>query len=123
MNDLDFKVVIIVVHELHSITLSRFGRKFSEAPFGTQICPVQKSAKENLDSDLMPAAWVTVGLVLNAREILGDNPMSNIMVSAVLGVVIINQLLSPPLVRFSLSKAGEISQLYKQKTENSLVSN
>ena len=57
------------------------------------------------------AAGVTVGLVLEAKGIFGFTQISEVMVNAVLGSVIINELLAPFFVRFSLIKAGEAVQI------------
>ena len=89
------------------ITFGRFAGKLLGAHLGARISQAQETVKNYLGFGLMPAAGVTVGLILNAREILGASPTSEVMVNAVLGAVIINQLLSPPWVRFSLLKAGE----------------
>jgi Kef-type K+ transport system membrane component KefB len=104
------------------ITFGRFAGKLLGAHLGAQISQAQESVKKYLGFGLMPAAGVTVGLILNAREILGANPMSELMVSAVLGAVIINQLLSPPWVRFSLFRAGEAHHLHKPTTESNSIS-
>ena len=48
-----------------------------------------------------------MGLVLEAKEIFGSTQISELMVNAVLGSVVINELLTPFFVRFSLIKAGD----------------
>lgn len=89
------------------ITLGRFVGKLLGAHLGAQISQAPEAVKKYLGFGLMPAAGVTVGLVLNAKEVLGVTPLTEVMVNAVLGAVILNQLISPPWVRFSLFKAGE----------------
>jgi hypothetical protein len=50
---------------------------------------------------------VSIGLVLIAQEIFPLHLVANILVNAVIGSVIINELISPPLVKYALLKAGE----------------
>jgi hypothetical protein len=52
-----------------------------------------------------------VGLVLEAKEIFGPTQISEVMVNAILGSVIINELLTSFFVRFSLNKAREAMQI------------
>ncbi len=59
-----------------------------------------------LGCGLLPQAGVTVGLVLMART-GGDPQIYQLLLNAVLGAVIINELLAPPLVRYALLRAGE----------------
>ncbi len=54
-----------------------------------------------------PKAGVTVGLILLAKDTFNSSPISAIMVNAVLGSVIVNELIAPPLVRYALTRAGE----------------
>ena len=58
---------------------------------------------------LLPKAGVTVGLVLIAQEIFPRPLVASILVNAVIGSVIINELIAPPLVKYALLKAGETS--------------
>jgi Kef-type K+ transport system membrane component KefB len=59
---------------------------------------------------LLPQAGVSIGLVLAAKEFVGDPAAAKIMVNAVLASVIINELVSPALVKVALTKAGEVEQ-------------
>jgi hypothetical protein len=56
---------------------------------------------------ILPQAGVAVGLVLSAKEVFGPTYQAEVMVNAVLGAVIINELLTPFSVRFALFRAGE----------------
>ncbi len=92
------------------ITLGRFTGKLMGTRLGAQISHAPQTVKKYLGFALLPKAGVTVGLVLEAKGIFGSSYLSEVMVNAVLGSVIINELLSPFLVRFSLIKAGEAVQ-------------
>jgi len=89
------------------ITAGRFAGKLIGSRIGAQISHAPPAVKKYLGLALLPTAGVTVGLVLEAKNILGDTHLAEVMVSAVLGSVIINELVTPFLVRFSLFKAGE----------------
>lgn len=89
------------------ITLTRFGGKLLGTRLGARISRAPQVVKKYLGLALLPTAGVTVGLVLEAKEIFGPTYLSELMVNAVLGSVIINELLAPFFVRFSLIKAGE----------------
>ncbi len=89
------------------IIIGRFGGKLVGSWVGAQISQAPKVVKKYLGLALLPTAGVTVGLALEAKNILGETSLAEIMLSAVLGSVILNELLTPFLVRFSLFKAGE----------------
>jgi len=90
------------------ITFGRFSGKFLGSRLGAQLSHAPQVVKKYLGLALLPTAGVTVGLVLEAKEIFGPTQLSEMMVNAVLGSVIINEILTPFFVRFSLIKAGEI---------------
>ncbi|MBW2011509.1 MAG: cation:proton antiporter [Deltaproteobacteria bacterium] len=92
------------------ITIGRFSGKLMGTRLGTQISHAPQTVKKYLGFGLLPTAGVTVGLVLEAKGIFGSSYLSEIMVNSVLGSVILNELLSPFFVRFSLIKAGEAVQ-------------
>jgi len=78
---------------------------------GTWVAAKHFEAPENvrkyLGLGLLPKAGVTVGLVLMAREIFPVPEVATILVNAVIGSVILNELIAPPLVKYALLKAGE----------------
>lgn len=90
------------------IVLGRFTGKLSGTRLGAQISHAPEIVKKYLGYALLPKAGVTVGLVLEAKTIFDPTSFSEVMVNAVLGSVIINELLTPFLVRFSLFRAGEV---------------
>ncbi len=89
------------------IVLGRFSGKLLGSRFGAHISHAPQTVKKYLGLALLPKAGVTVGLVLEAKSIFGATYMSEVMVNAVLGSVIINELLAPFFVRFALVRAGE----------------
>jgi len=99
------------------ITLGRFSGKILGSRFGAQISHAPQAVKKYLGLALLPTAGVTVGLVLEAGLALGQASISQVMVNAVLGSVIINELLAPFFVRFSLFKAGEAKRTDHNKVK------
>jgi len=92
------------------IPIGRFTGKLLGSRLGAQISHAPQTVKKYLGFALLPKAGVTVGLVLEAKGIFGSSYISEIMVNSVLGSVILNELISPFFVRFSLIKAGEAIQ-------------
>jgi Kef-type K+ transport system membrane component KefB len=92
------------------ITVARSCGKLIGVRLGARISHAPVTVKKYLGFALLPQAGVAVGLVLEAKGILMHNPLLEIAVTGVLGSVIINELLSPYLTKFALTKAGEVSQ-------------
>lgn len=107
---LDLRVIRIAGWVAILISVSRFSGKLLGTRLGAQISRAPKEVKRYLGLGLLPTAGVTVGLVLMAQDLFGPSQISEIMVSAVLGSVILNELLSPFLVRYALLKSGEAGQ-------------
>jgi Kef-type K+ transport system membrane component KefB len=89
------------------ITLGRFAGKLLGSRFGAHVSDAPESIKKYLGLALLPAAGVTVGLVLEAKDIFASISLGDVIVSGVLGSVMINALLAPFFVRYALFKAGE----------------
>jgi Kef-type K+ transport system membrane component KefB len=89
------------------IIVGRFSGKIIGSRLGAEISHAPKIVKNYLGLGLLPKAGVTVGLVLLARDVLASSEFSGVIVSAVLGSVIINELMAPILVRYAIVKAGE----------------
>lgn len=89
------------------ITVGRFAGKLLGSRVGAEISDAPPAVKKYLGYALLPTAGVTVGLVLEAQDTFGSGEFTRIMVSGVLGSVMINELVTPFLVRFSLFRAAE----------------
>lgn len=92
------------------LTVSRFSGKLLGTRLGARISHAPETVKKYLGLGLLPTAGVAIGLVLMATDLFVSSRISEVMVSAVLGSVIINELLSPLLVRYALVKSGEAGQ-------------
>jgi len=88
------------------IVVSRFAGKFSGVYLAAGFSHAPAVVKKYLGFALLPTAGVTIGLILMAEPLMPPQA-AEIMVNAVLGAVIISELIAPPLVRFALTKAGE----------------
>ena len=91
------------------IIFGRCSGKYIGARIGAMISNSSTVIKKYLGLGLMPKAGVTVGLALLAKQYFDSSAMGNIMLSAILTSVIINELIAPPLTKYALIKAGEIS--------------
>ncbi len=89
------------------ITLGRFVGKLLGCHIGARISQAPQVVQKYLSFAILPQAGVAVGLVLRAKEVFGPTYQAEVMVNAVLGAVIINELLTPFSVRFALFRAGE----------------
>jgi len=87
------------------ITVARFAGKYLGAITGATIARSPQPVKKYLGLALMPAAGVTIGLGLLAESAFPD--IGTLIYNAILASVIINELISPPLVKFAIFKAGE----------------
>lgn len=90
--------VIIMMRTIGKLGGSYLGGVISAAP---------TAVKKYLPFGLLPQAGVSIGLVLVAKEYVGDLSAARIMVNAILASVIINELISPLLVKSALVKSGE----------------
>ena len=92
-----------------AIVVARVTGKLLGTWAGAKISQAPKNVRRYLGLALLPKAGVTIGLVLIAREIFPLPLVASILVNAVIGSVIINELIAPPLVKYALLKAGETS--------------
>ena len=87
------------------IVLGRCGGKLVGAWFGATISDAPKVVKKYLGLTLMPKAGVTVGLSLLVMETPELEPISALVVTGVLASTLINELFTPPLSKFALTRA------------------
>lgn len=92
------------------IVLGRMGGKFFGSALGATLSGAPPQVRQYLGLGLLPKAGVTVGLAL----LVGQDPrmagISEIFINGILASTIINQLISPPLVKLALIKSGEAGQ-------------
>ena len=96
------------------IVLGRCGGKFFGAWLGATISGSPKVVRRYLGFALLPKAGVTVGLALLVVETPELQAISNLLVSGVLASTLINELFTPPLSKFALTRAGEVGQMRKR---------
>jgi Kef-type K+ transport system membrane component KefB len=103
-----FDVRVIRVAGLLALLISagRFGGKLLGTRIGAWYSHAPPAVARYLGYGLLPTAGVTTGLILMVQP-FGDAAVLDIMVNAVLGSVVINELLGPPLVKYALTGAGE----------------
>lgn len=91
------------------LTLGRFAGKMGGTKVGAVITSAPEEVHRYLGMSLLPAAGVTVGLMLEVNGLYSHaHPkLCETMVSAVVGAVLINELLTPFFVRHALFKSGD----------------
>jgi Kef-type K+ transport system membrane component KefB len=89
------------------IILGRFSGKFLGARIGSSLAHAPESVRKYLGLGLFPKAGVTVGLILLVQREPTFSAIGNLIISAVLASVIINELIAPPLTKYAIVKAGE----------------
>jgi Kef-type K+ transport system membrane component KefB len=89
-----------------AIMVGRMAGKQLGAWVGAAASHAPEPVKRYLGLGLLPKAGVTVGLVLVAQEIF-PLEVASLLVNAIIGSIILNELLAPPLVKYALVKAGE----------------
>lgn len=90
------------------IIVARAAGKLGGGFAGAALASAPPETRKWLPIGLLPQAGVSIGLVLAGKEFMADPEVARIMVNAVLASVIVNELVSPALVKFALTKAGEI---------------
>lgn len=89
------------------IMIGRFSGKLIGSRIGGSLSGAPLQVKKYLGFGLLPKAGVTLGLILLAIENPAFKGFAEVMVNGVLGSVVINELIAPPLVKYALFKAGE----------------
>jgi Kef-type K+ transport system membrane component KefB len=104
-----FDLKVLKLAGLISVVLafSRILGKLIGTRLGASLSHAPEVVKNYLGISLLPTAGVAIGLAFMAKPFLKDALLYDIMINAVLGSVIINELAAPPLVRYALFKAGE----------------
>ncbi len=87
------------------IVLGRYLGKYFGTRVGATISHAPSEVKKYLGLALLPQAGVALGLVLLAKRAFPT--FGAIIVNAVLASVIINELVTPPLTKYAILKAGE----------------
>ena len=101
----NFEVMRVVGIMVLVIFATRFAGKYYGARVGARVSHAPDTVKKYAGFALLPQAGVAMGLALLARNSFPE--FGDIILNATLAAVIINQLVSPPLVKYGLFKARE----------------
>jgi Kef-type K+ transport system membrane component KefB len=91
-----------------SIVAARYTGKYAGTWIGGTISHAPEAVRRYLGLALLPQAGVAVGLVLLAEKTFPA--FGSVMLAAVLTSVIVNELITPPLTKYALFKAGEANK-------------
>ena len=100
-------MTVLKASGFHLIIIGRFSGKLFGARLGAFISGAPEPVRKYLGYGLLPKAGVTLGLILLAIENPAFGLFAEVMVNGVLGSVVINELIAPPLVKYAIFKAGE----------------
>jgi len=101
-----------------SLFAVRFAGKYYGARLGAKIAHAPEAVKKYLGFALLPQAGVAIGLALLAKSAFPDFPvLGDVLLNAVLASVIISEIVSPPLVKYGITKAGEAAGSVKPVPE------
>ena len=87
------------------IVLARYFGKYTGARIGARISHAPDAVQKYLGFALLPQAGVAIGLVLLAEH--SFPAFGDIMLNGILASVIVNELITPPLTKYAIFKAGE----------------
>ena len=90
------------------MTLSRFGGKYFGAYWGSKISGTDHVTSRNLGLALLPQAGVAIALVFEASILIPNAELSQLLITTILASIVINELITPPVVKYALEKAGNI---------------
>ena len=88
------------------IILSRYLGKYMGTRIGARISHAPEAVKKYLGFALLPQAGVAIGLGLLAA--LEFPAFGAIILNGLLASVIVNELITPPLTKYAILKAGEV---------------
>ncbi len=94
------------------ILVFRFIGKQLGVYWGSRRCLECVTVRRYLGLGLFPQAGVTIGLVMVASQLFTP-PVGDLLINFILGSVIINELISPPLLKWTFTRVGE-SKVYHE---------
>ncbi len=88
----------------------RFLGKYTGSRLGARLSGAVPVVRKYLGLALLPSAGVAIGLVFDAKILIetASPRLSEVIVSVIVGKTLLNEIITPFLVRFSLIKAGEV---------------
>jgi Kef-type K+ transport system membrane component KefB len=90
------------------LLVGRFLGKFAGTYIGGKISHAPPQIYRYLGLTLMPQAGLSLGLIFLAGPILPEE-IFELLLSAMLASIIMNEIISPPLVKWAVTKVGESS--------------
>ncbi len=90
------------------LLIGRFIGKLGGTFIGGRISNTSPQIYRNLGMTLLPQAGLSLGLIFLAEPIMPVE-VFDVLLSAMLASIIINEIISPPLVKWAITRAGEAS--------------
>jgi len=89
-----------------ALFIGRAAGKMSGAGVGGAVSGAESGVRKYLGITLLPQAGVSIGLIFQARTLFGEE-LYTLMLNGVLASIIINAIISPPMIKFALRRSGE----------------
>jgi Kef-type K+ transport system membrane component KefB len=89
------------------IVITRMLGKYFGTWIGARLFRASENVRKYLGLGLSPQAGWTIGLVLVTKDLFPSPMIGGLLVNAVIGSIVISQLVCLPLVRYALLKTGE----------------
>ncbi|OCC15170.1 Na(+)/H(+) antiporter [Dissulfuribacter thermophilus] len=106
---MDFRVLSSFWHLSLVILVFRFLGKQFGVFLGSSVSKTDERVKKYLGIGLFPQAGVSIGLILVGAQYF-DRWIGELLINFVIGSVIFNEIISPPLLKWCLTKAGETTR-------------
>lgn len=91
------------------LLVGRFIGKLGGTFLGGRISKASPTIYRNLGMALLPQAGLSLGLIFLAKPILPAE-LFDVLLSAMLVSIVLNEIISPPLVKYAITKAGETNR-------------
>ena len=88
------------------LLIGRFIGKLGGTFLGGKISKASPQIYKYLGLTLLPQAGLSLGLIFLAKPILSAE-IFDVLLSAMLLSIILNEIISPPLVKWAITRAGE----------------
>ncbi|MGI5817543.1 MAG: cation:proton antiporter [Armatimonadota bacterium] len=99
----------------------RGGAKIGGATLGARAADLKRGWGEMLGMGLLAQAGLAIGLAVLVAQDAALAPIASLTVNLIITSVVINEMIGPPLTRWSLVRAGEARALMADETDSTSV--
>ncbi len=107
---LEFSVLFSAAFLVMFFIILRLAGKFSGVALGAFVAKSSTAVKKYTIGGLVPQGGIVIGLALLMRQTPAFEPISDIIISVIIGTTVINEIAGPITTKIALRKAGELRQ-------------